>query len=71
MSDIKQNKISAEDANIKMSKQFKDYSERGSNAVNSEAERANQEIQEQFYGDNEENQLLPFHIDVNNPPIKK
>ena len=70
MSIDEQNKIEAKETNQYMSQKFKDYSARESSEVNSEAERANQEIQEQFYGKNEDN-LAPFHVDINNPPIKK
>lgn len=57
-------------ANQSLSENLKDYSARYSSEANSEAELANQKIQEEFYGD-EENNLLPFHVDNNNPPIKK
>ncbi|MGG1675569.1 hypothetical protein ACIFOT_07395 [Neobacillus sp. NRS-1170] len=60
----------AEVANRRMSQKFKDYSAREYSEGNSEAEMANHDIQEQFYGRNEDN-LAPFHVDVNNPPIKK
>ena len=66
-----QNKDSDMVANQKMSEKFKDYAARETSEVNSEAARANQEIQEQFYGKTEGNNLLPFHVDINNPPIKK
>ncbi|WP_066305997.1 hypothetical protein [Bacillus sp. FJAT-29814] len=71
MSTDKKNDISTKDANVKMSEQFKDYSYRGASEANSEAEKANQEIQKEFYGSNEDNNLLPFHVDSNSPPIKK
>ncbi|MDR4946682.1 hypothetical protein [Neobacillus cucumis] len=58
-------------ANQQMSKEFKDFDARETSEVNSEAGKANQEIQEQFYGKTEEDNLLPFHVDINNPPIKK
>ncbi|MEH7416590.1 hypothetical protein V7266_14990 [Neobacillus drentensis] len=67
----KQSKDSTMAANQKMSEKLKDYSAREASDVNSEAARANQEIQEQFYGKTEEDNLLPFHVDINNPPIKK
>ncbi|MGG3467166.1 hypothetical protein ABES02_06460 [Neobacillus pocheonensis] len=70
MSSNEKNQSEAEVANRRMSQQFKDFSERGSAEEKSEAEMANHEIQEQFYGKNEDN-LAPFHVDVNNPPIKK
>jgi hypothetical protein len=66
-----QNKSETEEANQKMGEKFKNYSERDSASLHSEAEKANQDIQEQFYGDTKEDNLLPFHIDINNPPIKK
>lgn len=71
MSTHKQNDISTKDANVKMSEPFKDHSYRGTSEANSEAEIANQEIQKEFYGSEEENNLLPFHVDSNSPPIKK
>ncbi|OIK16566.1 hypothetical protein BIV60_03590 [Bacillus sp. MUM 116] len=61
----------AEEANWEISEKFKDYSARSSANVNSEADMANQQIQEQFYGEEKEINSLPFHVDVNNPPIKK
>lgn len=61
----------AEEANWEISEKFKDYSARSSANVNSEAEEANQKIQEQFYGNEKGINSLPFHVDVNNPPIKK
>ncbi|MEH7335311.1 hypothetical protein V7161_22070 [Neobacillus drentensis] len=70
MSVEEQNKNVSKETNQFMSQKFKDYSARESSEVNSEAEMANQEIQEQFYGKNEDN-LAPFHVDINNPPIKK
>ncbi|MCH6268855.1 hypothetical protein [Neobacillus citreus] len=70
MSDGEQNKNEAKEVNQYLSQKFKDYSARYSQ-VNSETEKANQQIQEQFYGENKENNLLPFHVDSNNPPIKK
>jgi hypothetical protein len=71
MSESGLNKNEAKEANRNMSKKFKDYGARFSSSVNSEAEWANQKIQEQFYGQSEEDNLLPIHVDVNNPPIKK
>ena len=50
---------------------FKDYNSRASSEASSDSERANQKIQEQFYGEEETNNSLPFHVDINNPPIKK
>ncbi|WP_284036760.1 hypothetical protein [Neobacillus sp. 114] len=69
MSEGEQNKNEAKEVNQYLSQKFKDYSARYSQ-VSSETEKANQEIQEQFYGEKEDN-LLPFHVDSNNPPIKK
>ncbi|PFP25930.1 hypothetical protein COJ96_19460 [Bacillus sp. AFS073361] len=57
-------------ANQAMSRSFNDYSERMSSQPNSDTEIANQKIQEQFY-QNEDDNLLPFHVDINNPPVKK
>ncbi|MEH7748379.1 hypothetical protein V7659_25695 [Neobacillus drentensis] len=57
-------------ANQAMNKSFKDYSERMSSEPTSDTEMANQEIQEEFY-QNEDDNLLPFHVDINNPPVKK
>lgn len=65
-----QNRNEAKEANHNLSEEFKDYNARYSQ-VNTETEKANQEIQEQFYGENKENNLLPFHVDSNTPPIKK
>ncbi|MBI0576355.1 hypothetical protein IEC97_03180 [Neobacillus cucumis] len=61
----------AEEANREMNKGFKDYGARSSAFVSSEAEEANQKIQELFYGKEKGINSLPFHVDVNNPPIKK
>ncbi|MEH7086258.1 hypothetical protein V7139_26535 [Neobacillus drentensis] len=57
-------------ANQAMNKSFKDYSERMSSEPTSDTEMANQKIQEEFY-QNEDDNLLPFHVDINNPPVKK
>ncbi|MED1467098.1 hypothetical protein [Bacillus salipaludis] len=70
MSKSEQNKNVAKEADQKLNAHFQDYSSRASSTANSEADLANQKIQEQFYGKSENN-FLPFHIDVNNPPIKK
>ena len=64
-------KSEVEQANKNMSKEFKDYSARASSPINSEANLANQKIQEQFYENEDEDNFLPFHVDINNPPIKK
>lgn len=61
----------SEEANQEMSEKFKGYNPRTVSAADSEIERTNQIIQEQFYEYNEENNFLPFHIDSSNPPIKK
>jgi C4-dicarboxylate-specific signal transduction histidine kinase len=66
-----QTKNKVKETNQYPNEKFKDYNSRASSSVDSVAERANQEIQEQFYGENEKDNLLPFHVDVNNPPIKK
>ena len=50
---------------------FKDYTSRASSEASSDSEMANQKIQEQFYGEENTNNSLPFHVDINNPPIKK
>jgi hypothetical protein len=61
----------SEEANQEMSEKFKDYNPRTISAADSEIERTNQIIQEQFYKNNDDNNFLPFHIDISNPPIKK
>jgi len=66
-----QNNDVAMSTNHTMSDKFKDYGARASSEVKSDAERANQEIQEQFYGETKEDNLSPFHVDINNPPLKK
>lgn len=71
MSTHNQNENSTKEANAKMRERFKDFSARVTTEATSEAEKANQEIQEEFYGSAEQNNSLPFHVDVNNPPIKK
>lgn len=70
MSEGKQNNNDAREANQAISGKSKDYSARYSSQADTEAELANQKIQQEFYGD-QENNLLPFHVDSNNPPIKK
>ncbi|NRD78955.1 hypothetical protein HPT25_16445 [Bacillus sp. BRMEA1] len=65
------NKDEAMEANQKMSEKFKDFGARETTPSNSGAEWANQEIQHQFYGNSQEDNLSPIHVDVNNPPIKK
>ncbi|WML43096.1 hypothetical protein [Neobacillus sp. PS3-40] len=71
MIEADQTKNKVKETNQYLNEKFKDYSSRASSSVDSMAERANQEIQEQFYGENERDNLLPIHVDVNNPPIKK
>lgn len=61
----------SEEANQEMSEKFKGFNPRTVSAADTEIERTNQIIQEQFYENNKENNFLPFHIDVSNPPIKK
>ncbi|MEH7120357.1 hypothetical protein V7128_23485 [Neobacillus vireti] len=70
MTTNQQNK-KAEEANHSLEEKFKNLDARVSTEVGTDSERANQQIQEHFYGENETNNLLPLHIDVNNPPIKK
>lgn len=70
VSEGEQNRNEAKEANHNLSEEFKDYSARYSQ-VNSETEKANQEIQDRFNGQKKEENLLPFHVDINNPPIKK
>ncbi|WP_312471371.1 hypothetical protein [Neobacillus sp.] len=58
------------EANQKMDDLFNDSGSR--NMIgDSENETANHKIQEQFYGNNKTVNSLPFHVDINNPPIKK
>lgn len=64
-------KNEAVEANQKMDEWFKVDSVRESSLANSEAEWANDKIQEEFNKKTEGDNLLPFHIDINNPPIKK
>ncbi|WP_160719369.1 hypothetical protein [Bacillus sp. USDA818B3_A] len=66
-----QSKKAAEEANHSLGEKFKDFDTRATSEVRSQSESANQQIQEQFYGEDETNNLLPFHVDINNPPIKK
>jgi hypothetical protein len=61
----------SEEANQEMSEKFKDYNPRTVSAADSEIERTNQSIQRQVYENKEDNNFLPFHIDISNPPIKK
>ncbi|CAH2713869.1 hypothetical protein BACCIP111895_01023 [Neobacillus rhizosphaerae] len=58
------------EANQKMDDLFNDSGSR--NMIgDSENETANHKIQEQFYGNTKTVSSLPFHVDINNPPIKK
>ena len=61
----------AVEANQKMSEEFQDYGARASGTAESEADMANQKIQEAFYGNEDADNSLPVHVDVNNPPISK
>jgi hypothetical protein len=67
---MKKNKSEAIEANQQMDDLFN-----GSGTSNfigdSDAETANHRIQEKFYGDDKDDNTLPFHVDINNPPIKK
>jgi hypothetical protein len=67
----KPNTHESEEANQIMSEKFKDYNPRTISAADSETESANQIIQKKFYENDEDNNFLPFHIDISNPPIKK
>lgn len=71
MSESKVKTMSPEETNQKLSRNFKDYGARESSSITSEEELANLEIQEQFYGKSDDENLLPFHVDINNPPFKK
>ena len=66
-----ENNKMAMEVNQFLGEKFKDYNSRASSEASSDSERANQKIQEQFYGEEETNNSLPFHVDINNPPIKK
>jgi len=66
-----QNNNEAVEANKKMDEKFHDYGARASAPAESEADMANQKIQEVFYGNDEADNSLPVHVDVNNPPISK
>ena len=68
---MKENKNEAVEANQQMDQLFYDFGSRTYVSEGSEEDMANTEIQEQFYGNEKENKSLPFHVDVNNPPIKK
>ncbi|HEY2419913.1 MAG TPA: hypothetical protein VGI04_00765 [Neobacillus sp.] len=67
---MKEKKNEAIEANQKMDDLFNDN--RSRNLIgDSEEETANHQIQEQFYGMDQEDDSLDFHVDINNPPIKK
>ncbi|WP_413298964.1 hypothetical protein AA0X95_14520 [Bacillus sp. 1P10SD] len=68
---MKENKNEAVEANQQMDQLFYDFGSRNSVSEGSEEDMANNEIQEQFYGNDKAGNSLPFHVDVNNPPIKK
>lgn len=68
---MKQNKNDAVEANQKMAHYFRGESLSNVDAANSDVETTNQKIQEEFYQGEKESYSLPFHIDINNPPIKK
>ncbi|WML60393.1 hypothetical protein [Neobacillus sp. PS2-9] len=67
---MKENKNEAVEANQQMDQLFYDFRSRNYVSDGSEEDRANNEIQEQFYGNDKADNSLPFHVDVNNPPIK-
>ncbi|MEW9052745.1 MAG: hypothetical protein AB2392_16405 [Neobacillus sp.] len=71
MEDQKQSNLTIEKANERMSEPFQNYSYRATTEAHSEADAANEEIQKQFYENDEQNNFLPFYIDSNSPPIKK
>jgi hypothetical protein len=68
---VKENKNEAVKANQQMDDYFNDSVTRDNFKGDTEEDIANNQIQEQFYGNEKENNSLPFHVDVNNPPIKK
>jgi hypothetical protein len=68
---MKENKNEAVEANQQMDHLFYDSGSKSNVTGASEEEMANNEIQEQFYGNDKADNSLPFHVDVNNPPIKK
>jgi hypothetical protein len=57
-----QNKISTNEANLKINDRFNDYKERFPSEIISNTDVANQEIQEQFYENTEEKKIIysPF-----------
>jgi hypothetical protein len=62
MSKTNRNKISTNEANIKLNDKFNDYSDRFPSQVISNTDEANQAIQEQFYDNTEEKKIIysPF-----------
>jgi hypothetical protein len=62
MSKTNPNKISTNEANIKLNDKFNDYSDRFPSQVISNTDEANQAIQEQFYDNTEEKKIIysPF-----------
>ncbi len=66
-----ENKNQVKKTNQNLSDEFRKHDSRASFSVYSNAETANQKIQQQFYEQKKENNLLSVHVDVNNPPIKK
>ncbi|MGG3563879.1 hypothetical protein ABES03_20030 [Neobacillus rhizosphaerae] len=68
---MKEKKNEAVEANQQMDQLFYDFGSRSYVSEGSEEDMANNEIQEQFYGNDKADNSLPFHVDVNNPPIKK
>jgi hypothetical protein len=55
---MNENKISTNEANIKLNNQFNDYTERFPSNVITNTEEANQEIQEQFYDNSEDKKII-------------
>ncbi|CAG9610538.1 hypothetical protein [Pseudoneobacillus rhizosphaerae] len=58
MSKENQNKLSTNEANLKINDRFNDFNERFSSEVISNSDEANQEIQEQFYDNTEEKKII-------------
>jgi hypothetical protein len=55
---MNENKISTNEANIKLNNQFNDYTERFPSNVITNTDEANQEIQEQFYDNSEDKKII-------------
>jgi hypothetical protein len=53
-----QNKLSTNEANLKINDRFNDFNERFSSEVITNSDEANQEIQEQFYENKEEKKII-------------